>query len=115
MGKQISSIEATQLCDNYDTRHSNNRSLVGKDDNRSCLFTIKEIKDYLDYLEKNGTDIDGIRIYIGAYSSNETTKSMNNDLTTVFLSPTSNGTDDTNLNALNLGNQGNPPKKKYGK
>ncbi len=114
MGKQITSTEATQLCNNYDLRCANNKNAIGKDDNRSCLFSIKDIKDYIDYIEKNGINIDGIRIYIGAYSNNET-KSINNNLTTVFLAPTSIGIDDKSLNALNLGSMGNPPKKKYGK
>ncbi len=114
MGKQINSTEATQLCDNYDAKNSSNKNLIGKEDNRSCLFTINEIKDYINYLENSGNKVDGIRIYIGAYSSNEV-KSENNDLTTVFLSPTSNGIEETKLNAFNFGNQGNPPKKKYGK
>lgn len=114
MAKQITQIEATQLCDNYDTRNTNNKKSIGKDDNRSCLFTIKELKDYIDYIEKKGTNIDGIRIYIGAYSNNEA-KSSSNNLTTVFLSPTSNGVDDIKLNAFNWGESGNPPKKKYGK
>ncbi len=114
MAKQITTAEATQLCNNYDTRCSNNKNAIGKDDNRSCLFTIKELKDYIDYVEKNGTNIDGIRIYIGAYSNNETLAS-NNNLTTVFLTPTSKGVDDTKINSLNFGNGGRPPKKKYGK
>lgn len=115
MANQISSTEATQLCDNYDSKNTSNRNLIGKDDNRSCLFTIQEIKNYIDYLEKNGTSIDGIRVYIGAYSNNGLSSSSNNDLTTVFLTPTSNGVDDKSLDSFNYGSPGNPPGKKYGK
>lgn len=114
MASQISSIDATQLCDNYDAKNTKNKNLIGKEDNRSCLFTIQELKDYIKYLEDSGNSIDGIRIYIGAYSNNQS-RSSNNELTTVFLAPTSNGVDDTKLNAFNLGEAGNPPKKKYGK
>ncbi|MCF6350048.1 MAG: hypothetical protein L3J23_03335 [Flavobacteriaceae bacterium] len=106
MANQITSAEAAQLCDNYDARCTKYKNLISKDDNRSCLFTIKELKDYIDYVEKTGKNIDGIRIYIGAYSNN---------LTTVFLAPTSNGVDNTKINSLNFGNGGRPPKKKYGK
>lgn len=114
MANQISSTEAIQLCNNYDTKNSNNKNLIGKDDNRSCLFTIQELKDYIKYLEDSGNNIDGIRVYIGAYSNNQS-RTSNNELTTVFLAPTSNGVDNTKLNALNWGEIGNPPKKKYGK
>lgn len=113
MARQITPEKAAKLCDNYDAKHHSNKNSLGVEDNRSCLYSIQEIKDYISYLENSNQNIDGIRIYIGAYSDNEK-DSLNNNMTTVFLAPTSRGVDNTILNALNLGNGGHPPKKKYG-
>ena len=107
MGKKISKTTAEKLCNNYDAKYTNLTKLIGKKDNRSIGFTLEELKQYIEYVEKNGKGINGIRIYLG---SNVDTK-----LTTVFLAPTSNGVDDTSLNAYNVGLVGIPPSKKYGK
>jgi hypothetical protein len=107
MGQQISPTKATELCDNFDTKYADLCRQISKDDNRSCYFTLKELKDYISYLEQSDNNIDGIRIYLGSHGSD--------NLSTVFLAPTSNGVDDVKLNAYNWGNGGRPPKKKYGK
>ena len=107
MAKQIKPSEAVALCDNYDAKYNELTKLIGKDDNRSVLFSIKEIRDYLDYVENANADIDGLRVYLG---SNSDTK-----LSTVFFAPTSSGKDNTELNAFNIGELGIPPRKKYGK
>ncbi len=112
MSKQISPVTATQLCDNYDTKYVELCKLIKKDDNRSCLFSLTELKNYIDYLEKSSSNIDGIRIYLGSYKNNKgPQKAISNDLTTMFLAPTSNGIDNTKLNAFNFVDPRIPPKK----
>lgn len=105
MGKQITPTEAAKLCDNFDSKYSKLCDFIGKDDNRSVLFSLQELKSYIDYLENNNGEINGIRVYLGSYD--------NTNLTTVFLAPTIDGTDDTSLKVLNFGDPGDPPKNKY--
>ncbi len=112
MAKQITPTKATELCDNFDSKYTALTNLIGKDDNRSALFSLQELKDYIQYLEDANQKIDGIRVYLGSYGSNE---SKGTNLTTVFLAPTSNAVDNTSLNALNYSDEGKPPSKKYGK
>ena len=107
MAKQIKPSEAEQLCNNYDAKFNVLTKLIKQDDNRSVLFSIKEIRNYLDYLEESKAKIDGLRVYFGSYNDTK--------LSTVFFAPTSGGKDNTELNALNIGIHGHPPKKKYGK
>jgi len=106
MGQQITPTKATELCNDFDAKYAALTNLIKKDDNRSVLFSLEEIKEYIAYLEKSNASIDGIRVYFGSYKSSNTS--------TVFLAPTSKGVDDTKLNALNLGGDGVPPSKKYG-
>ena len=110
MAKQITPTQARQLCDNYDTKYAELSRLIGKDDNRSCYFPLSELKDYIRYLENSGKGIDGVRIYLASYDANEKGKE---NQTTVFIAPTVNLVDNKNLNVLNLGDNGNPPSKKY--
>jgi len=105
MGKQITPNEAAKLCNNFDSKYSNLCDFIGKDDNRSVLFSLQEMKSYIDYLENQNGEINGIRVYLGSYDDT--------NLTTVFLAPTINGADDTTLEVLNVGETGNPPKSKY--
>jgi len=114
MAKQISPTEATKLCDNYDAKYNDLSRVIGKEDNRSCSLSLEELKNYIDYLEKSKNNIDGICIYFGSYSNNEgPMKTASNNLTTVFLAPTSNGLDNKSLNVLNALGSGRPPRKKY--
>lgn len=107
MGKHITPSEATSLCDNFDFKNTALTSLIKKDDNRSSLFSLTELKNYIDYLENQPDSIDGIRFYLGSYSDT--------NLTTLFLCPTENGVDNTSVDAYNFGVQGTPSNKKYGK
>jgi len=107
MGKQITPAEATNLCDSFDEKHNVLTNLIGKEDNRSNLFSLEELKEYIAYLENSAGNIDGIRIYSGSYKDS--------NFSTVFLAPTSKGDDDTKLNVLNMSANGIPPSKKYGK
>ncbi len=107
MGKHITPSEATSLCDNFDLKQKALTSLIKKEDNRSCLFSLSELKDYIEYLENLPNTIDGVRFYLGSYSDTS--------LTTLFLCPTLNGVDNASIDAYNFGVQGNPSNKKYGK
>ncbi len=112
MGNQITTQEATDLCDNFDDKYKE-LCKVKADDNRSTYFTIEELKTYLNFLENSEEDVEGVRIYLGSYGPNEDSKS---NLTTVFLAPVkSNGKDNLKINAYNYGEPGSPPSKKYGK
>lgn len=105
MGQQIKPNDAIKLCNNFDTKYNALSKVIGKEDNRSVLFTIKELKNYITYLEKTNENIDGLRVYLG---SNGDTK-----LTTVFFASTIQGKDNTTLDCFNFGDSGIPPEKKY--
>jgi len=107
MGKKISPSKATKLCDNFDEKYLTLNTFIRKEDNRSVLFSIEELKDYFSYLEESGENVNGIRVYLG--SNTET------NLNTVFFAPTLDGKDNTTLDAYNYGGDGIPPSKKYGK
>ena len=106
-GKKITSNEAIKLCNNFDAKHTELTKLIKKEDNRSVLFSLEELKNYITFVEEQSDTIDGIRVYLG---SNKETQ-----LTTVFLCPTEKGKDNTLIEAYNMGTTGNPPSKKYGK
>lgn len=106
-GKKITKNEAVKLCDNFDAKHAELTKFIKKDDNRSVLFSLEELKNYISYVEEQNDKIDGIRVYLG---SNKETQ-----MTTVFLCPTEKGKDNTSIDAYNMGASGNPPNKKYGK
>ncbi|WP_457618400.1 hypothetical protein [Lutibacter sp.] len=105
MAKQITPIEATDLCNNFDEKYRVLCTQKKSDDNRSILFPLSELKAYLDYLENSNKNIDGIRVYFGAYKED--------DLSTVFLAPTKKDEDEKSLNCFNFGQNGNPKNKKY--
>ncbi len=105
MGKKITPNEAEKLCNNFDSKYNTLCTFLGKDDNRSVLFTIQEIKNYINYLENQDAEVNGIRIYLGSYDDTH--------LTTAFLAPTVDGVDNTVLDVLNFGTSGQPPKSKY--
>ncbi len=107
MGKQITPKEAETLCDNFDARYTELSKLIKKDDNRSVLFSLQEIKNYINYLENAKTNVDGIRIYFGAHDAKD------GGLATVFLAPTQGAKNNKNLNCLNFGVGGVPPIDKY--
>ena len=98
MGKQITPTEATTLCDNFDKKHEA-LCKITPDDNRSSLFTIEELENYINYLKESEKGIDGIRIYLGSYGEDMDKKS---NKTTVFLAPTKKGEDNTTLNSFNF-------------
>lgn len=121
--KLISEIKAKELCDNYDTKAINNKNIIGKDDNRSSWFSIVDLKAYITYIENEAKtkniNIDGIRLYMGAYSNNKADVAKKK-LSTIFLTATTNDNianksdDVTSIKGMNLGSIGQPPSKKYG-
>ena len=127
----ISVKKAKELSSNFDARHRAISALIGKSDNRSSWHSLAELEQYIAYLKvegtKKGLNVDGIRIYFGAYGENETGGRA--DFSTVFLVPTvkpktnnetgvknfapvgGDGGDTEELDALNLGTLGDPPGK----
>ena len=122
--------KAKELSNNFDVRHDTISALIGKPDNRSSWHSLAELEQYIAYIKKEGAnkglDVDGIRIYFGAYGPNEEGRE---NYSTLFLVPTVKATtvpgvknfaavsgdsgDTEELQPLNLGNQGNPPSNKY--
>lgn len=95
-----------------------------KKDALSCWFSIEELKNYITYVESKASDVNGLRVYFGAYGKKDTEKS---NTSTVFLVPTrlkpgssqkdgvTGGViaDIGDVDALNRGNQGDPPNSPY--
>jgi hypothetical protein len=95
-----------------------------KEDAISCWFSLDEIKKYIELVEKEAPDVNGLRVYFGAYGKKATEKS---DTSTVFFVPTrlkpgSSLTDNVggnrisdidNIDALNSGEMGDPPSATY--
>ncbi|WP_299364794.1 hypothetical protein [Winogradskyella sp.] len=120
----ITPEEAKKLNDAFTLRCD----LVSKDitkrpDNRSTWFSLDEIKKYLAYAEAQakelGYEMDGIRIYCGAYP----TVDGQVGYSTAFMVPTAsnaNGEEGNSLShdikdarGLNMGGQGDPPSASY--
>ncbi len=115
MGKQIKPKLAKELCDNFDAKYKALSKLINKDDNRSVLFSLQELKNYIDYLENAKDDVDGIHVYFGSYLDNKGPKGKDsNDLTTIFLAPTFKAKDNLSLDAYNMVGNNGSPSKKYG-
>ena len=102
-----------------------------KKDSLSTWFSLEELKEYIAYVESEGKakgiTVNGLRIYFGAYSKNDKNPKKNN-LSTVFFTPTqakkgsiqkegimavSSSSDIESIDALNLGQQGDPPSATY--
>jgi len=120
----ISPKEAKQLNDAFTTRcELISKDIVKRPDNRSSWYSLKDLKAYLKYAEKQarelGHEMNGVRIYCGAYP-NEGDKV---GYSTSFIVPTAemvDGKDGGGGNgdipdgdALNDGNSGWPPNASY--
>lgn len=120
----ISVAKGKELNKNYNLKRAAGiKSLIGKEDANAVWFSIDELQNYIDYIKTEGAakghDVDGIRFYFGVYSDTESADKAG--FTTLFLSPTCklpNSTvvakDMTDLELLNYGSMGNPPKIEYG-
>ena len=122
--------KAKELSNNFDQRYKAMSEVIGKDDNRSGWYSLGELEQYIAYIKKEGAakklDVDGIRIYFGAYGPNESgrenyatlflvpTVKSNIDANVKGFAPVANQSNDTDqIEPLNWSDLGNPPKKKY--
>ena len=97
-----------------------------KKDAISSWFSLEELKDYIAYVESKSKNVNGLRVYLGAYGKKSDAKKSN--MSTVFFVPTEpkvgslqkdgvaneeGGSDITDIEGLNLGQQGDPPSGEY--
>lgn len=117
----ITPVEAKKLNDDYTSRcELVSKDIVGKPDNRSSWYSVKDIKKFLKYAKKQakelGHEMNGVRIYCGAHGED--------GYSTSFIVPTAqipNGkggdgdgnSDIPGANGLNKGNTGWPPNASY--
>lgn len=116
----ISPKEAKQLNDAFTTRcELISKDIVKRPDNRSSWYSLKDLRTYLEYAEKQakelGHEMNGIRVYCGAYPTIDGKAGYS----TSFIVPTAemvDGKDGGGGNGdipggdpLNDGQQGDPP------
>ncbi|GGG45036.1 hypothetical protein [Bizionia arctica] len=126
----ITPEEAKTLDQAFNSRHALiSDSIVLRPDNRSSWWSLKDMRDYLNYAENEskelGYTMDGVRVYLGAYPTNKQV-----GYTTMFLVPTGvenisqgnstlfnmlspGGGDVPGGSGLNDGVGGNPPSSNY--
>ena len=121
----ISVAKGMELNENYNSKRAPViENSIGKEDANAVWFSVEELQNYIDYIKTEGAakghDVDGIRFYLGVYSDNEAADKAG--YTTLFLSPTCkvpNSTevaqDMTDMELLNYGSIGHPPKIEYGR
>ena len=122
----ITPQEAKALNNAYNKRcELVSKRVTKRPDNRSTWFSLDEIKNYLAYAEAQtkelGYDMDGIRIYCGAYPE----QNGQAGYSTTFIVPTASGAregkdsgkgishDISDADGLNNGSQGFPPNASY--
>lgn len=130
----ITPIEAEELNQQFiKTRSKDLNKIVKKEsgdlkkeDAISCWFSLDEIKKYIAYVEGKNPEVNGLRVYFGAYSNTDK-KQHKKDLATVFFVPTKpviessqkidvagvKNSDIGTINALNGGDLGDPPSAAY--
>lgn len=107
----ISAKEGIALDTNFNTRHSLiSKDIVKRPDNRSSWWSLKDVRDYLDYAENQskelGYTMDGVRVYLGAYPDQKGVAGY----TTMFMVPTSSeAVQDKNEKVLKAGDGGDVP------
>lgn len=84
----ITPKEAKTLDEAFNSRHTLiSDSIVKRPDNRSAWWSLKDMRDYLNYAENEskelGYTMDGVRVYLGAYPTDREV-----GYTTMFLVPT---------------------------
>ena len=136
MAKRISKDQAIILFDAFKNTKSKELNKIVKNiskgkhdkDAVSSWFSLDDLQDYIDYLKASDPNVNGVRVYLGAYSEKEHPEKKDECLTTVFMVPTKPGTstgtmeksgtmsvsstdneDDPDLEALNGGTIGEPP------
>lgn len=135
----ITSAEAKELNQQFiKTRSKQLNKIIEKLDNKpnkkdslSTWFSLEELENYIAYVKeqgvKKGITVNGLRVYLGAYKKNVKDASKNN-YSTVFFAPTQakkgvlqksssdyteSSSDIEDIDALNLGGQGDPPNGPY--
>ena len=129
--KGLISPEESRILDRaFDSRHVLiSDSIVRRPDNRSSWWSLKDMRDYLNYAENEskelGYTMDGVRVYLGAYPTEGEV-----GYTTMFLVPTGvenisqgnstlfnmlppGGGDIPGGSGLNKGDAGDPPPTNY--
>lgn len=111
---------------------------IGKEDASAVWYSIEELENYINYVKREGTekgiDVNGIRFYMGVYPDDSTVYKEKAGLTTIFLAPTKKrdtlfnktkkvartaqsmeekNIDVTEIQPLNYGGIGHPPKVSY--
>lgn len=128
----ITAKDARTLDQAFNSRHTLiSNAIVKRPDNRSSWWSLKDMRDYLDYAENQskelGYTMDGVRVYLGAYPDKKVSDSVLVGYTTMFIVPTSSslglkgGTGSTRAghgdvpggDPLNAGDPGNPPSANY--
>ena len=126
----ISPSEAKTLDVAFNTRHQLiSDSIVKRPDNRSSWYALDDMRNYLNYAEKQARDLgytmNGIRVYLGAYPNVKDEVGF----TTMFFIPTGyqitsegamfstnasqKGGDISGGDGLNMGSGGDPPSANY--
>ena len=108
---------------------------IGKEDANAVWYSLEELENYINYIKTKGTEkgieVNGIRFYIGVYPDDAVKYKEKAGLTTIFLSPTKKkvsnvlerslvenssvqvNVDVTEIEPMNYGGYGNPPKLTY--
>lgn len=111
--KCVSVQEARKLQENWlNTRTPEIDRSLGYVDAREAFYTVEELEEFLNYVKnkskEQGVNNPGIRIYFGAYNDEKSNKA------TVFMTPTlgddKNSENNYDIEPLNYGGEGWPPK-----
>ena len=134
---QLISVErGMELSNNYCTKKGAMlKTAKGDDDATAVWYSLQELENYIAYIKSEGLNkgyiVDGIRFHLGLYPENDVVGKAG--YTTIFLSPTGIAVgenplasliekeeedncscDITEIEPLNFGSMGNPPKVCYG-
>lgn len=123
----ISPERAMELDANWTNTRANiiNYARTDGEDNRSSWWSLQDMRNYLDYAENQATELgytmDGVRVYFGAYSDQDTNGYAGQ--ATMFIVPTGTsndgatrqaaGSDIQGADPLNRGTNGTPPGQPY--
>lgn len=131
--KQLITKEfAKQLNEGYIKERANLKAKVNDEEDANAVwFSLEELENYINYIkvegESKGIEVTGVRFYLGVYPEDIQEKEKAGK-TTIFLTPTKKNnvggamllaTTDENVDAteiepMNYGTMGNPPKLEYG-
>lgn len=132
----ITSNVASDLNKRYNEKRSGLiLSDIGKEDANAVWYSIEELENYINYVKtkgiEKGIEVNGIRFYIGVYPEDAVKYKEKAGLTTIFLSPTKKkassilerslvdnspievNVDVTEIEPMNYGGLGHPPKITY--